>query len=115
MASTLSRQAVRTKGCCHRQGGGESISPPFSIMILETIILALGVSSMVSYETTGKGLADHTISAVASRDCKIARVVHNEQVCQTEPIGIVTVLAPIARDTVARANDVFAQRARAAK
>lgn len=84
-------------------------------MLLEAIVLAVGIGSVVSYETTGKGLADHAISKVADKDCKIARVVHNEQVCQTEPQGSVTVSAPsgpVASNTIARANDVFAARAR---
>ena len=54
-------------------------------MILEAVVLALGISSVVSYETTGKGLTDHAVSAVADKDCKIARVVHNEKICQNEP------------------------------
>jgi hypothetical protein len=84
-------------------------------MIIETIVLAVGISSVVSYETTGKGLADHAISSVNHKDCKIARVMHNEQVCQSEPQGSVTVSAtssPMANTTVARANDIFAERAR---
>jgi hypothetical protein len=84
-------------------------------MILETIVLVVGISSVASYETTGKGLGDHAISAAKGKDCKIARIIHNEQVCQNEPKGIVTVSAPdkpVASDTIARANDVFATRAR---
>ena len=84
-------------------------------MILEAVVLVVGIGSVVSYETTGKGLADHAISKVADKDCKIARVIHNEQVCQTEPQGSVTVSAPsspLVSSTVAKANDVFAERAR---
>jgi hypothetical protein len=85
-------------------------------MLIEAIVLAVGVGSVVSYETTGKGLADHAISSVTNKDCKIARVVHNEQVCQTtEPQGSVIVSAPnppVASNTIARANDIFAERAR---
>jgi hypothetical protein len=84
-------------------------------MILETIILAVGISSVVTYETTGKGLADHAISAVSNKDCKLARVVHDEKICQEERQGSVTVSAPsapVVNDTIARANDVFAARAR---
>jgi hypothetical protein len=87
-------------------------------MILEAVVLVVGIASVASYETTGKGLADHAISTVAKKDCKIARVVHNEQVCQTEPIGTVSVEAlpkrTVGNDgrTIDRANDVFAERAR---
>lgn len=61
-------------------------------MILEAVVLALGISSVVSYETTGKGLGDHAISAYRDKDCKIARSVHGEDICQ--PKGTVTVSAP---------------------
>jgi hypothetical protein len=84
-------------------------------MIIEAVVLVVGIASVASYETTGKGLADHAISTVANKDCKIARIVHNEQVCQIEPQGSVTVSAPsspVASNTIARANDVFAERAR---
>lgn len=95
-------------------------------MIIESIVLALGISSMVAYETTGKGLADHTISAVKSKDCKIARTLKGDDVCQ--PRGTVTVSGPkepvppvtpenpppkrivVVQSTVDRAEDVFAQR-----
>ena len=81
-------------------------------MILETVIFALGISSVVSYETTGKGLADHAISTVANRDCKIARTLKGEDVCQPE--GSVTVLpAPsiFSRSSgVDAMEQVFAQR-----
>jgi len=84
-------------------------------MLIETIVLALGISSVVSYETTGKGLTDHAVSVVANKDCKLARVVHDEKICQEDPKGSVTVSAPdapVVNNTVARANDVFAARAR---
>jgi hypothetical protein len=58
-------------------------------VILETIIFVLGITSVVSTETTGKGIADHTISAVKGQDCKIVRGVRGDNVCQ--PRSIVTV------------------------
>lgn len=58
-------------------------------MVLETIIFLLGITSVVSTETTGKGLADHTISAVKGQDCKIVRGVRGNNVCQ--PNSTVTV------------------------
>jgi predicted regulator of amino acid metabolism with ACT domain len=82
-------------------------------MILEAVVLAVGIASVASYETTGKGLADHAISKVADKDCKIARVIHNEKICQIEPEGTVTVSAPtVPGNAIARANDVFAERAK---
>ena len=81
-------------------------------MILETVILALGISSVVSYETTGKGLADHVISTVASRDCKIARIVKGDDVCQPESSVTVSAAPSIfSRDSGVDAMErVFAQR-----
>lgn len=96
-------------------------------MLLETIILALGISSVVSTETTGKGLTDHAISAAKGQDCKMARGFKGDDVC--EPRGTVTVSGPpkepippvnpenpppkrvvVASSSVDRMEDVFAQR-----
>jgi hypothetical protein len=96
-------------------------------MLLETIILALGIGSVVSTETTGKGLTDHAISAAKGRDCKMARTIKGEDMC--EPRGTVTVSATpkepvppvtpenpppkriiVVQSSVDRAEDVFAQR-----
>jgi hypothetical protein len=96
-------------------------------MVLEAVILALGISSVVSYETTGKGLGDHAISAVKGKDCKMARSFKGEDVCL--PQGTVTVSAPpkepvspvnpenpppkrivVVQSSVDRMEDVFAQR-----
>lgn len=58
-------------------------------MIIESIIFALSVTSVVSTETTGRGLADHAISASRGKDCKMARGLKGEDVCQ--PHATVTV------------------------
>ena len=42
----------------------------------------LGVSSVVVNETTGKGLVDHTASAVTQQDCRLPRAFNNQPVCQ---------------------------------
>lgn len=106
-------------------------------MVLETIILALSISSVVSTETTGKGLADHTISTVKGQDCKIVRGVKGNDMCR--PVGTVAVepapdmttdnrkpkldIPPVTpqpkktvlvKNSVDQMEDVFAQR-RAAK
>lgn len=100
-------------------------------MIIETIVLALGISSVVVTETTGKGLADHVISASKDKDCKMARALKSEDVCQ--PRGTVTVesanngnkpkqdippvvppstkrVVVVQNSSVDRMEDVFAQR-----
>jgi hypothetical protein len=50
-------------------------------MIIESIIFALGLGSVVSTETTGKGLTDHAISAAKDKDCKMSRGLQGEDVC----------------------------------
>jgi hypothetical protein len=98
-------------------------------MIIETIIFALGIASVASTETTGKGLADHAISASKGKDCKMARSFKGEDVCM--PKGSVTVesannekpkqdIPPVVppsttkvvvvQNSVGRMEDVFAQR-----
>ena len=46
------------------------------------VLTGLGVSSVVVNETTGKGIADHAVSTVTNRDCRIARTMHDQPVCQ---------------------------------
>ena len=76
-------------------------------------LLVVGIVSIASVETTGKGLADHTISAVRDQDCKIARSIRGEDICQPERVGTVTVSQPTrpqAVSSVKSMEDVFAQR-----
>lgn len=80
-------------------------------------LLIVGLASVASVETTGKGLADHTISAVRDQDCKIARSIRGDDICQPEkpqpPQATVTVSEPTrpqAISTVKTMEDVFAQR-----
>ena len=96
-------------------------------MIIESILLVIGISGVVSYETTGRGLTDHAISAAKGKDCQMARGFKGDEVCQ--PRGTVTVSSPpkepippvdtgnpppkriiVVQTTVDRAEDVFAQR-----
>ena len=96
-------------------------------MILETIVFALSIASVASTETTGKGIADHAISASKGKDCKISRSFKGEDVCQ--PQATVTVSAPpkepippvnpdnpppkrivVVQTSIDRMEDVFAQR-----
>ena len=78
-------------------------------MVLETILFAVGISSVVSYETTGKGLADHTISAVSGKDCKIARSFKGDDIC--EPQGSVVVQGyTSSSNTVNDYEKILAQR-----
>ena len=42
----------------------------------------LGVSSVVINETTGKGIVDHTASAVTQQDCRLPRAFNDQPICQ---------------------------------
>ena len=46
------------------------------------VITGLGVSSVVVNETTGKGIADHAVSTVTQQDCRIARTIQDQSICQ---------------------------------
>jgi len=48
------------------------------------IITGLGVASVATNEATGKGIADHAVSTVKNQDCKLARVLKDQAVCQEE-------------------------------
>jgi hypothetical protein len=84
------------------------------------LVTGVGVTSVVSTETTGKGLADHAISQVQDKDCKLARVFENEPTCRARPIAPVVADTHMASseqpvdqtDSIAEANRAFAKRAR---
>lgn len=46
------------------------------------VITGLGIASVATNETTGKGIADHAISNMTSQDCRIARTVQDQPICQ---------------------------------
>lgn len=91
-----------------------------------TIILtAIGVGSIATYETTGKGVGDHIMSGVKGQDCKTARAFDNEPVCQDKvanddkkpPVPDHPVPKPkkvvVASSTVDSYENILAQRKRA--
>lgn len=82
-------------------------------------LLIVGLVSVASVETTGKGLADHGISAVRDQDCKISRSIKGDDICRPvapEPRAVVTVSEPTAPQVVKPGSsvqsmeDVFNQR-----
>ena len=82
-------------------------------------LLIVGLASMASVETTGKGLADHTISTMRDQDCKISRSIGGNDICRPatpEPRATVTVSPPTAPQVVKPGSsvhsmeDVFNQR-----
>ena len=47
------------------------------------VTMGLSATSIAVNETTGKTIADHTVSAVDGRDCRVSRL-GKEDVCQDE-------------------------------
>jgi predicted regulator of amino acid metabolism with ACT domain len=52
--------------------------------VAPVVITGLGVASVATNEATGKGLADHAVSTVADQDCKIARALQKQDICQDQ-------------------------------
>ena len=78
------------------------------------LIAGVGVASVGVNETTGKTITDHTLSTVENKDCRIARALKNEQVCQIE---IQSTTAPIIAkpeesNEVAKMEEVFSRRSK---
>jgi predicted regulator of amino acid metabolism with ACT domain len=46
------------------------------------LVTGLGVSSVAVNETTGKTIADQTVSAVSGQDCRVSRAFKDQAVCQ---------------------------------
>jgi hypothetical protein len=87
-------------------------------MVIGPLVI-VGLVSIASVETTGKGLADHGISAVRDQDCKISRSISGNDICRPvapEPRATVTVSQPTALQVVKPSSsiqimeDVFNQR-----
>ena len=76
------------------------------------VLTGVGVASVGVTETTGKGIADHAMSSVNNKDCKIARALRNEQVCQDAPIliAVPTVTKSEESNEIAKMEAVFASR-----
>ena len=67
------------------------------------IITGLGVASVATNETTGKGLADHAVSTVKDQDCRLARVLKDQAVCQesTTDVRVTVTTTGVAPTSVA--------------
>jgi len=48
------------------------------------LLTGLGVSSVAVNETTGKTIADQTVSAVSGQDCRVSRAFKDQTVCQED-------------------------------
>ena len=54
------------------------------------LLTGLGVGSVAVNETTGKTIADNTVSAVSGQDCRVSRAFKDQAVCQDETAVKVT-------------------------
>ena len=46
------------------------------------VLTGVGAASVAVNETTGKGIADHAVSTATQQDCRIARTMTNQPICQ---------------------------------
>jgi hypothetical protein len=50
------------------------------------VITGVGAASVAVNETTGRGIADHAVSTVRDQDCRLARALKDQEVCQDPAI-----------------------------
>lgn len=65
--------------------------------------VAMMAGSAVSVGTTGKGLSDHAISALADEDCSLLHIVEDGQYCLASverDKGVTVAIAPLASDAL---------------
>jgi len=55
------------------------------------LLTGVGAASVVTTETTGRGLTDHAISTARDQDCRIGRVLRDRPVCQDPAQADITV------------------------
>jgi predicted regulator of amino acid metabolism with ACT domain len=57
------------------------------------MLTGLGVASVATNETTGKSITDHAVSSITRQDCRIARTVRDQPICQDPALTQITVTA----------------------
>ena len=66
--------------------GCSALAPSGSQTALKYIGVTKGVVDVASYQSTGKTINDHLLSAVIGKDCKIGRVITKKPICvQIDP------------------------------
>ena len=66
--------------------GCSALAPSGSKTALKYIGVTKGVVDVASYQSTGKTINDHLLSAVIGKDCKIGRVITKKPICiQIDP------------------------------
>jgi hypothetical protein len=63
----------------------------------------------VSYFTTGKSTTDHALSAVASEDCALMRVIQEKAICTPDETQVGMVDPPATGDSPATGNEELPQ------
>jgi len=56
------------------------------------VLTGLGVSSVVVNETTGKGIADHAVSNIKNQDCRMARTIQDQPMCQDPALNKIQII-----------------------
>ena len=61
--------------------GCSALAPSGTETALKYIGVTKGVADVASYQSTGKTINDHLLSAVIGKDCKIGRVITKKPIC----------------------------------
>ena len=66
--------------------GCSSLAPSGTETALKYLSITKGVADVATYQTTGKTINDHLLSAAIGKDCKIGRVITKKPICiQIDP------------------------------
>ena len=66
--------------------GCSSLAPSGTETALKYLGITKGVADVATYQTTGKTINDHLLSAAIGKDCKIGRVITKKPICiQIDP------------------------------
>ena len=66
--------------------GCSALVPSGGDTALKYLGISKGIADVASYQSTGKTINDHLLSAVIGKDCKIGRVITKKPICfQIDP------------------------------
>ena len=90
MLKTMKKQNIKKKIIIFTSlaalSGCSALAPSGSQTALKYIGVTKGVADVASYQSTGKTINDHLLSAVIGKDCKIGRVITKKPICvQIDP------------------------------
>ena len=85
MLKTMKKQNIKKKIIIFTSlaalSGCSALAPSGSQTALKYIGVTKGVVDVASYQSTGKTINDHLLSAVIGKDCKIGRVIIKKPIC----------------------------------